>query len=358
MKILYEEPEDKRIDAKRTFIKEFTIIWAVVLFCCAGAVLLFLFQMRENTNPWIMVFVDSTYVAFVGLIVSLITRYIAFAAYTKPVMEIRKAARKVAEGDFTVRVRSQRKDGKKDEVEVLIEDFNKMVEELATTEILKGDFISNVSHEIKTPLAVIQSYAAALRREDLPQSKKQEYIDTITDASRKLSALVTNVLKLNKLEHQEIIKEETFSLDEQLRCCILALEDKFLEKDIEIDANLEEVFITTDASLLEIIWNNLLTNALKFTEPHGQIGVELRQNNKKSTVLVKDTGCGMSKEACKRSFDRFYQGDTSHSVEGNGLGLSLVKRVADMIKAEISVDSEEGRGTVFTVVLPHNKIEG
>lgn len=347
MKIRYEEPEDTRIDAKRTFLKEFTIIWAVVLFCCAGAILLFLFQMNANTNPWIMVLVDSSYVALVGFIVSLATRYIAFVAYTKPVMEIKQAARKVAEGDFTVRVRTQRKDGKKDEVEVLIEDFNKMVGELATTEMLKSDFISNISHEIKTPLSVIQSYATALRKEDLPPSRKQEYIDTIISASHKLSTLVTNVLKLNKLEHQEIIQEEAFSLDEQLRCCILALEDKFAEKDIEIDADLDEVILTSDESLLEIIWNNLLTNALKFTPPQGKITVTLKQKNERITVMIKDSGCGMSPETCKRIFDRFYQGDTSHSVGGNGLGLSLVRRVADMIGGAITVESAEGVGSAF-----------
>lgn len=347
MKIRYEEPVDKRIDAKRTFRKEFTMIWAVVLFCCAGAVLLFLFQMDTDTNPWIMVLVDSSYVALVGFIVSLVTRYITFIAYMRPVMEIRQAARKVAEGDFTVRVRSQRRDGKKDEVEVLIEDFNKMVGELATTEMLKGDFISNISHEIKTPLAVIQSYASALRKEDLPASRKQEYIDTIINASHKLSALVTNVLKLNRLEHQEIIQEETFSLDEQLRCCILALEDKFAEKDIEINADLDEVLVTTDESLLEIIWNNLLTNALKFTAPKGKVTITLKQETQSITVMIKDSGCGMSPETCKRIFDRFYQGDTSHSVEGNGLGLSLVKRVVDMIGGSITVESSEGQGSTF-----------
>jgi len=351
MKIRYEEMEDKRINAKRSFWKEFWIIWGVVLFSSAGSVLLFNFQMIANTNPWIMVLVDSSYVFLVGFLVSIITRYISYRGFFKPILEIRQAARKVAGGDFTVRIHSQRKDDKKDELEVLIDDFNKMVEELATIETLKGDFIANVSHEIKTPLAIIQSYASALRKKELSQDEKQEYVKTIIEASQRLSALVTNVLRLNKLESQEIIQVETYSLDEQLRCCILALEDKFDEKDIEFDVELDEVTITTDASLMEIVWNNLLTNAIKFTEPKGSVKVELKQDAGTVIVSVSDTGCGMKEESCRRIFDRFYQGDTSHSVEGNGLGLSLAKRVVDLVDGEVSVESELGKGTTFTVIL-------
>jgi signal transduction histidine kinase len=351
MKILYEEPEDKRINAKRSFWKEFWIIFVVVLICCSGSVLLFNEQMIEKTNPWIMVFVDSGYVFLVGLVVSVITRFISYTGFSKPMMEIGKAARKVASGDFTVRVHSQRKDNKKDELEVLIDDFNKMVEELATIETLKSDFIANVSHEIKTPLAIIQSYASALRKNELPLEKKQEYIETILEASKKLSTLVTNVLRLNKLESQEITHAESYSLDEQLRFCILALEDKFDEKGIEFDAHLDEVTINTDESLMEIVWNNLLTNAIKFTNPNGVVKVELREDAGKAIVSVSDTGCGMSDKTCRHIFDRFYQGDTSHSAEGNGLGLSLVKRVIDLVDGKINVESEPGKGTTFTVTM-------
>lgn len=351
MKIRYEVTKDKRINAKRSFWKEFLIIWIVVLASCSGSVLLFNAQMIAHTNPWIMVLVDSLYVFIVGLIVSLAVRYIAYIGFSKPIKDIRQAARKVADGDFTVRIRSQRKDDKKDELEVLIEDFNKMVEELATIETLKGDFISNVSHEIKTPLAIIQSYASALRKKELSQDERDGYINTIIEASRKLSDLVSNILRLNKLESQEIIQLETYSLDEQLRCCILALEEKFDEKEIEIDADFDEVSITTDASLMEIVWNNLLTNAIKFSEHKGLVKVALKQEKNTIIVSVSDTGCGMNEETCRRIFDRFYQGDTSHSGEGNGLGLSLVERVVDLVDGKVTVESELGKGTTFTVVL-------
>ena len=351
MKIRYDEPEDKRINASRSFLKEFLVIWVVVLICCSGAVLLFNAQMEANTNPWIMVFTDSAYVFLVGLVVSAITRYIMHTGFLKPIMEIGQAARKVAGGDFTVRVHSQRKDDKKDELEVLIDDFNKMVAELATIETLKSDFIANVSHEIKTPLAIIQSYASALGKDELPQEEKKEYIKTILEASKKLAALVTNVLKLNKLENQEIIQAEPYSLDEQLRCCMLALEDKFDEKNIEFGADLDEMTITTDESLMEIVWNNLLTNAIKFTGKNGLVKVELKEAAGKAIVSVSDTGCGMSEETCRRILDRFYQGDTSHSAEGNGLGLALVKRVVDLVEGTITVESEPGKGTTVTVTM-------
>lgn len=351
MKIQYKEPKDKRINARRLFWKEYLVIWGVILVCCSGAVLLFNQQMINKTNPWMMVLIDSVYVFFVGLLVSLATRFIAYIGFKKPLLDIGQAARKVASGDFAVRVSSQRRDEKKDELEVLIDDFNKMVEELATIETLKSDFIANVSHEIKTPLAIIQSYAYALRKEELPKEEKQEYIETILEASQKLSTLVTNVLRLNKLEIQEIVQNETYSLDEQLRCCILALEDKFNEKNLELDIDLDEVVITTDASLLEIAWNNLLTNALKFTDEFGMIKVQVKKTGNKAIVSISDSGCGMSEEIRHRVFDRFYQGDTSHSAEGNGLGLSLVKRVVDLVDGEINVESELGKGTTFTIAI-------
>jgi len=351
MKFKYEDLEDKRINAKRPFWKEFLMIFGIVLICSAGEVLIFNQQMMDHASPWIMALVGMSYVLFVGLLVSLGTRYIMYTAFQKPVMEIGQAARKVAAGDFTVRVHSQRKDNKKDELEVLIDDFNKMVEELATIETLKTDFIANVSHEIKTPLAVIQSYASALKNEELSQPEKLGYAETITDASKKLATLVTNVLKLNKLENQEIIQRSTFSLDEQLRCCMLALEDKFDEKNIEFDADLDEVTITSDESLMEIVWNNLLTNAIKFTPKDGLVKIQLRKEDDQAIVKVSDNGCGMSEETCRRIFDRFYQGDTSHSEEGNGLGLALVKRVVDLVAGTITAESEPGQGTTFTVIL-------
>ncbi|WKY47641.1 HAMP domain-containing sensor histidine kinase [Eubacteriaceae bacterium ES3] len=354
MKFKYSETKDERINAKRPFWKEFLIIFGVVLICSAGEVLIFNQELMDQVSPWIMVVTGLSYVIFVGLIVSLVTRYILYTSFQKPVMEIGQAARKVASGDFTAHVHSQRKDQRKDELEVLIDDFNKMVEELSTIEMLKSDFIANVSHEIKTPLAIIQSYATALQNENLQPEDKLEYTETIIEASRKLSALVSDILKLNKLENQEIIQTESYSLDEQLRCCILALEDKFNEKLIEFDVDLDEAVLNSDENLLEIVWNNLLTNAIKFTPEKGTVKIVLTKEKGSITVKISDTGCGMDEESSRHIFDRFYQGDTSHSQEGNGLGLSLVKRIIDLVDASIAVDSQVGKGTTFTITLKNS----
>jgi len=354
MKVQYEEQKDNRINSRRSFVKEYLIVFAVVLWCCSGSVLIFNAQMQRNANPWFMVLIGSSYVLFIGVVVYIAIRIVIRNSFTKPIHEIRKAARKVAEGDFTVRVLSQRKDDKKDDVEILIDDFNKMIEELATIETLKGDFITNISHEIKTPLAVIQNYASVMLKESLPMDKRVEYTDTILVASKKLSTLVTTVLKINKLDNQEIIKKNTYSLDEQLRCSILALEEKFEEKDIMLDVELDEVMITTDENLMEMAWNNLLTNSIKFTESKGTVTIKLKKEKGKIIVSISDTGCGMSKKTIEHVFDRFYQGDTSHSAIGNGLGLSLVKRVIDLVEGEIKVDSECGKGTEFILILKEN----
>ena len=351
MKIKYKEEQDKRINARRPFWKEFLIIWVLVLTCCSIAVLLFNYQMITNTNPWLMALIDSVSVLIMGFFISIATRVVMYIGFTKPMGDIALAARKVSAGDFTVRLLPQRKDDKKDELELLINDFNKMVEELSTIEMLKGDFITNVSHEIKTPLAIIQSYASAMENDELPEGKRKEYVGTILEASKKLSSLVTNVLRLNKIDKQEIIQKNSYYLDEQLRCCILAMEEKLEDKELELDIDLDEVIVTTDEALMEVVWNNLITNAIKFTETGGKISVKLKKNNKKIIVTVSDTGCGMSKEICNHIFERFYQGDTSRAVEGNGLGLSLVKRVIDLIDGEIKVESELGKGTTFFVGL-------
>lgn len=351
MKIQYNEKKDKRINARRSFFKQFLIIWGVVVICGSGLVLIYNHQLFAHNSPWMISLAGSSYVFFIGFVISYVVRIVSYSWFFKPINEISRAARKVAGGDFTVRVRPQRKDGKKDELEVLIDDFNKMTEELSTVEILKSDFIANVSHEMKTPLAIIQGYASALRDDKLPNEEKEEYVETIIDTSKKLSQLVTNVLRLNKLEIQEIIDSNHYSLDEQIRCCIVALEDKFNEKNIEIYIDLDEVTFDSDEGLLEIVWNNLLTNAIKFTNPNGSVSVELKKYDEGVVVIISDTGCGMSEETVRHIFDRFYQGDTSRSKEGNGLGLSLTKRVVELVGGAIEVNSVPGKGTTFKVTL-------
>lgn len=343
---------DRRINARRPFWREFWAMFLVIASCSIIQGMIFGHLIRHGVKLWGMIIVGTVNIFVLVLIVSLLARAIIYIVFTKPMMELGKAAQMVATGDFTVQVNTQRKDNKKDELEVLIDDFNKMVRELATIETMKEDFIANISHEIKTPLSIIKSYAVSLRNPKLNEAEKEAYIDTIVEASERLSNLVSDVLRLNKLENLEITKLEKYSLDEQLRLCILNFEDKFEEKEIQLEIELDEIYISSDKSLLEIVWNNLITNALKFTESKGTVKLSAYTEEAFAVVKISDTGCGMKEETIRHMFDRFYQGDTSHHVEGNGLGLSIVKRIADILRININVESKFDEGTEFIIKIP------
>ena len=272
----------------------------------------------------------------------------------RPVRRLSEAAQQVAKGDFSVRLAPQRRDGKKDEFEVLFDDFNTMAEELSSTETLKTDFISNVSHEMKTPLAVIKNYAELLQAPELPQSDRLAYAQSVEEAASRMTELITNILRLNRIENQKIVPEiRRYDVCRQLADCLLQFESRWEEKRIEPDFDLEDsAYVSADESLLELAWNNLMSNAIKFTEPGGAVTVRQRTEGDRVVVSFTDTGCGMSVEAQKRIFDKFYQGDTSHATEGNGLGLALVERVMALLGGEIAVESELGKGSTFTVTLP------
>ena len=228
-----------------------------------------------------------------------------------------------------------------------------MAEELSGVETLKTDFVTNVSHEMKTPLAVMQNYAVLMQTPDLSEEKRMEYAKGIADGSRRLADMMTNILKLNRLENQQIYPQTTeFDLGEQLCECLLQYENVWEKSEIEIDTDIaENVKVKADAELLSHVWNNLFSNAFKFTQPGGMVTVTLTTTEHHAIVKVKDTGCGMSPEIGNHIFEKFYQGDTSHATQGNGLGLALVKRVIDIMHAEISVESIPGKGTTFTVKI-------
>ena len=274
----------------------------------------------------------------------------------RPTEQILNATERIAAGDFTVRLLPRHAYGKFDEYDVIMENLNTMVEALGRSEVLNADFISNVSHELKTPLTIIQSYAVLLERETVPE-KRKEYAEILVHAAKRLSELVSNILKLNKLENDKLLPERTkFRLDEALAESILTFEERIEAKNIELICDLEEVEIEGSFGYLEIVWSNLLSNAIKFTEEGGRVEVTLKKEGKNAVVRVTDTGCGISAETGKRIFDKFYQGDTSHAQEGNGLGLALVKRVIDVIGGEISVSSELNKGSTFTVVLKESAV--
>ena len=232
-----------------------------------------------------------------------------------------------------------------------------MTAELAGVETLRTDFISNVSHEIKTPLAVIQNYGTMLQSDALTPEERKTYAAAITEQTKKLSDLITNILKLNRLENQQIYPEKKrYNLTEQLCECLLMFEYAWEKKNLEIETDMEEeVYVCEDAELLSLVWNNLFSNAIKFSEEEGTVGVSLKKEGDKVVVSVRDTGCGISPDVGAHIFDKFYQGDTSHATQGNGLGLALVKRVIDITGGEISVQSVPGEGTTFTVRLEAEK---
>ncbi len=300
----------------------------------------------------------SVYWLIAALFFTLFTRYQSNKHFNKPIEEFGKAAKRVAEGDFSVYIPPRHTADKMDQLDVIFCDFNTMVEELGSIETLKTDFFSNVSHEIKTPLAVIQNTAEILKNEPLSE-KQMEYADTVYQASKRLSGLITNILKLNKLEKQTIVPDrQRYDLCAQLVICALQFENVWESKDIEFEADIEDsAYINSDRELMDIVWNNLLSNAFKFTEPGGSVKLSQETKEHEICVTVSDTGCGMDDNTVKHIFDKFYQGDTSHSTEGNGLGLALTVRVLSLMNYTITVKSEPNKGTEFTVHIPMEREE-
>ena len=270
----------------------------------------------------------------------------------RPVKRITEAAERIMQGDFSVRIEPMNGTGMEGFNQIGIA-INKMAQELSGTETLRTDFIANVSHELKTPLAVMGNYATMLQRPGIPEAEKNEYARAISEAARKLAQLITNILKLNKLENQLIFPQpKEFDLGGQLCEALLGFEDAWEAKNLKIETDIaDDIRIRSDPELLSLVWNNLISNAVKFTPEGGKITVCLTSDSTHVTVSVRDTGCGMTAEVGQHIFEKFYQGDTSHATQGNGLGLALVKRVVDILGGEISVTSTLGQGSTFTVRL-------
>ena len=291
-------------------------------------------------------------IAFMVCIVigTIITAFMS-RSIIQPIRDLSAAAAEIAKGNFKVRVREP----SDPEYSILAQNFNKMAEELAGTETLRGDFISNVSHEFKTPIVSIQGFAKQLKKENLSEEKKQEYIDIIISESKRLTNLSSNILMLSKLENQQIITDKTsFSLDEQIRNCILLLEKQWTAKDISFDIDMQEIQYTTNAEMLSQVWVNIIGNAIKFSPEGSSIRVKLFKEGDVITAEITDRGIGMDQQTISHIFERFYQGDRAHASEGNGLGLPLVKRIVELCNGNIRVESQYGKGTNFIVTLPQN----
>ncbi|WP_346878481.1 MULTISPECIES: HAMP domain-containing sensor histidine kinase [unclassified Clostridium] len=285
----------------------------------------------------------------ISTVIATIISGIASKRILRPIRTLSKATEEVAKGNFSVKIGIP----KDYEFSLLAKNFNKMVHELSSIETLRNDFVSNVSHEIKTPIASIQGFAKLIQDKNLDDDERSEFTDIIISESSRLSKLTSNILKLSKLENQEVITGKAeFALDEQIRCAILIMEPEWSEKGIDLDIDLDKVSIIGNEDLLQQVWLNIIGNAIKFTEKGGTIGIKLMDLKDKIVIKVSDNGVGMNEETQRHIFDKFYQGDKSHLSKGNGLGLSLVKRIIELCDGEIKVRSKLYYGTTFTIGLP------
>ncbi len=335
----------------------FFLLAAFVVTCCMTLFITVLSQTLNIalTEENIAVAAKLTFgnVILISLLFTIVDAVRRRLMVDRPTKRIVSAGEKIKRGDFSVRIQPLNDNYAYESFNSIISCFNKMAEELEGVETLRTDFIANVSHELKTPLAVIQNYGTMLKSPGLSEELRMEYAKGITDNSRKLAALITNILKLNKLENQQIFPTaKKFDLSEQLCRCLLQFEEIWEQKNIDISTDIaDEIYINSDAELLELVWNNLLSNAFKFTDEGGAVSVTLTADENYGTVTISDTGCGISAETGAHIFEKFYQGDSSHATQGNGLGLALVKRVVDIMQGDIFVESEQGKGSSFTVRL-------
>lgn len=301
------------------------------------------------------VFVDSAMIAvFCMLVAGSITFLIIADIIVKPISRLNKATNELSKGNYRVRVNYTGND----EIARLNRSFNQMAQQLAKQEETRQQFISDVSHEFQTPLTAIQGFATILKNEELPLVQRQKYADIILFHSKRLSTLSKNMLQLTILDGEDVkLETSEFSLIEQLSRVIETQDNLALSKNIEIEFQLpkNDIRIEADESRLEQVWINLVNNAIKYTNENGVVTISVKKSSKEVEVTIEDTGVGMSKEAISHIFERFYRQDKSRSIEGNGLGLSIVKRIIDLHRGTIDVKSREDGGSKFIIRLPQER---
>lgn len=345
------------------FLLNFITFFCVIAFVITCSFLLF-GSVVELPEEDIRAFAPAIFFNIFGLTTffMLIDTLRRIITVERPAKEIQRVLKRLMEGDFSARISVPYIINRENHFRDIAESINLLAKELGGVETLRTDFIANVSHELKTPLAVMQNYGTMLQKPDISEEERIEYSKAITDTSRRLANLITNILKLNKIENQQIFPAVTeYDLGEQLCESVLMFENIWERKNIEIETDIEEgVIIKNDPELLSLVWNNLISNAVKFTPEGGTIAIGMKCADDVATVRIADTGCGMAPEVGMHIFEKFYQGDTSHATQGNGLGLALVKRVVDIMNGEISVESSVGKGSTFTVKIRrklHERLE-
>lgn len=297
-----------------------------------------------------LVFVCVVLLSLLLMVIDTVRRKLTTDRITKRIAD---ATKELVQGNFDIQIAPVSKLGVDEHFNEIIDCFNKIARELGGLETLRTDFVANVSHEMKTPLTVMQNYGTLLQAPNLPEEMRLEYAKGVTDGARRMADMMTNILKLNRLENQQIYPKSTeFDLGEQLCESLLQYESVWEREEIEIETDIAEgITVAADSELLSLVWNNLLSNAFKFTPKGGTVSLRLTADETQAIVKVSDTGCGMTAEVGQHIFEKFYQGDTSHAIHGNGLGLALVKRVVDILHGEISVESTWGIGSTFTVKI-------
>lgn len=267
-----------------------------------------------------------------------------------PISDFSKAAKEISKGNFDIHLNESHR---VNEISDVAHHFNLMVQELRSIETLRNDFVVNVSHEFKTPIAAIEGYATLLQEDNLSQEEHMEYTGIIIDSARQLSTLSGNILSISKLENQEMLAGQIeYRLDEQLRQAVLLLEPLWEPKHLHFHVELSALKYFGSEELMMQVWLNVIGNAIKFTPKGGEISVSLTQNNSWINVVITDTGIGMPPNIRSHIFEKFYQGDRARSAEGNGLGLPLVARIVDLSRGSIEVSSEPGEGSTFSILLP------
>ena len=335
-------------------IRTAAIAFVLLIMLSAGFLTTFILAVLRAFHLLPVLILSSTFIPFLCLIISTFVGTVISSVVSyhllRPLRELIAATKTIAKGDFSVRLEKKDQIG---EMAELIESFNLMTEDLSGIEMFRSDFINTFSHEFKTPIVSIRGFAKQLKNENLTEEERREYIDIIISESERLTKLSSNVLLLSKLENQSILSDySVFSLDEQLRSDILLLEKQWTQKNLEIEPELDEVQYCGNAEVLSQLWVNLLSNAIKFTPEGGKIVIRLTKDSEWVKVMVRDNGIGMSPETLQHVFEKFYQGDRSHSVEGNGLGLALVKRIVELCGGNISIESEARNGSTVYVSLP------
>lgn len=365
MKLSARKQSGKTSKWKRKYRLSFRIYYAIVsiltlcvsLIVSFGIILLFLHLLYQGEMRSDMVIIVCLVGCLLTSVIGGLALWMGAKHLTGPVEKINQAVKRVAEGDFTARVERRQRTLKKyryiNEIDELARNFNTMAAELEGMDYMRKDFMSNVSHEVKTPVAAITGFTEILLDEHLEEADRKEYLQLVHQESLRLSRLSANMLKMSRLDHQEIItRKDTIRIDEQIRKCIIMLSEKWHEKEMEYVLRLEPVTIVSDSDLLQQVWMNLLDNAIKYSESGTLIVVEVSVQKDQLAVRITDSGEGIPKDKQKKIFDKFYQCDEAHKKQGSGLGLSIVKRIIELLQGSIKCQSQVGHGTTMEVLIP------